>query len=268
MTCRSSSVNLSSCAPAVGAENRSHFFRASSRKAKPASSRLMINRSRKFGCPSQRGQELEGFEEMLLTSRPKFVAMAYAILRNREDAEDAIQNAAISAFNHLRTFEGRSALTTWFTRIVLNAALMIQRKRQPSWIDSHSEPGTADDTTWTERIPTPQPDPEMLCAEAETFQVIDSVLGKMRPALRQAFTMTYYNGMSNREACTSLGVPAGTFKARLFRARRYLVHHAQRSLVARLRKKVPSALFSSGKGHFEPLDTRAMDISSLEVALS
>lgn len=70
-------------------------------------------------------QQLQAFEELLLTSRPKFVGIAYAILRNKEDAEDAIQNASLSAFSHLRTFEGRSAFTTWFTRIVMNAALMI-----------------------------------------------------------------------------------------------------------------------------------------------
>jgi RNA polymerase sigma-70 factor (ECF subfamily) len=47
--------------------------------------------------------------------------MAYTILRNKEDAEDAVQDALLSAYVHLRAFEGRSALTTWFSRIVLNA---------------------------------------------------------------------------------------------------------------------------------------------------
>src|SRR5260370_26199981 len=71
---------------------------------------------------------MEAFREMFVAYRPKFVAMAHAILRNREDAEDAVQNAFVSGYLHLRSFEGRSALTTWFTRIVFNAALMIRRK--------------------------------------------------------------------------------------------------------------------------------------------
>src|ERR1700722_940533 len=81
----------------------------------------------------------EVFEKMFMASRPKFVAMARAILRNREDAEDAVQNAYLSAYLHLRSFEGRSALKTWFTRIVMNAALMIQRKRKPSTFQPLSE---------------------------------------------------------------------------------------------------------------------------------
>ncbi len=78
---------------------------------------------------------MEAFQEMFVASRSKFVAMAHAILRNREDAEDAVQDAFLSGYRHLRSFEGRSALTTWFTRIVLNAALMIRRKRKSPWMD-------------------------------------------------------------------------------------------------------------------------------------
>lgn len=59
-------------------------------------------------------------QEMFLASRGQFLRMAYVVLRNREDAEDALQNALISAYKHLRSFEGRSALKTWFTRVVLN----------------------------------------------------------------------------------------------------------------------------------------------------
>src|SRR6202007_2542609 len=99
---------------------------------------------------------VDALHEMFLASRPKFVAMAYSILRNKEDAEDAVQDAVLSAYVHLRNFEGRSAFTTWFTRIVLNAALMILRKRTNSRIDSLPEPPTADQIPWTEWIPASQ----------------------------------------------------------------------------------------------------------------
>jgi hypothetical protein len=69
-------------------------------------------------------------QELFLTSRKRFVRIAYRILRNEEDAEDAVLDAFLSACRHLREFEGRSALTTWFTRIVMNAALMVRRKRK------------------------------------------------------------------------------------------------------------------------------------------
>jgi RNA polymerase sigma-70 factor (ECF subfamily) len=184
---------------------------------------------------------MEAFEEMFVASRSKFVAMAYAVLRNREDAEDAVQNAFLSGYRHLRSFEGRSALRTWFTRIVLNAALMIQRKRKPLTIQPLHENNNPHEVNWTENIPAPEPDPEMVHAKRESLQFIDGILGKMKPVLRQAFTMTYYDELSGPEACAALGVSAGTFKARLFRARRQVLNQKERALVGPIHKTILSA---------------------------
>ena len=210
---------------------------------------------------------MEAFQEMFVASRSKFVAMAHAILRNREDAEDAVQDAFLSGYRHLRSFEGRSAITTWFTRIVLNAALMIRRKRKSPWMDPLPEPNTTDDTPWTERVPASQRDPEMVYAEEETFQRIDVLLGKMSPALRQAFTMTYYDEMSHEEAGALLGIATGTFKSRVFRARQHLMNRTQRPLVAPIRRAKHSP-FSSGKIDFQTLAARPAEISSPEIAFS
>lgn len=177
-----------------------------------------------------------------MASRPKFVAIARAILRNREDAEDAVQNAFLSGYLHMRSFEGRSALGTWFTRIVLNAALMIQRKRKSSTIRPLPENSDSHEVNWTENIPASEPDPEMVHAERETLQLIDGILGKMKPVLRQAFTMTYFDELSRQEACALLGISSGTFKARLFRARRELLDQAQRALLAPIHKTTPFAV--------------------------
>jgi RNA polymerase sigma-70 factor, ECF subfamily len=183
----------------------------------------------------------EAFEEMFVAARPKFVAMAHGILRNREDAEDAVQNAFLSGYIHLRSFEGRSALRTWFTRIVLNAALMIQRKRKLSPIQPLPENSNSSEVNWTDNVPASEPDPEMVHAERETLERINGILGKMNPALRQAFTMTYYDELSGREACAVLGVSTGTFKARLFRAKRQVLEKTERSLVAPIHKTTLSA---------------------------
>jgi RNA polymerase sigma-70 factor (ECF subfamily) len=178
---------------------------------------------------------------MFVASRPRFVAIARTILRNGEDAEDAVQNAFLSGYLHLRSFEGRSALRTWFTRIVLNAALMLQRKCKPYTIQPLPENSNSREVNWTESIPASEPDPEMVHSERETFQLIDGILGKMKPVLRQAFTMTYYDELSGPEACAVLGVSAGTFKARLFRARRQVLEQTQRALVAPIHKTTLSA---------------------------
>src|SRR4029077_9729473 len=210
---------------------------------------------------------VDALQEMFLASRPKFVGIAYSILRNKEDAEDAVQDAVLSAYVHLRSFEGRSAFTTWFTRIVLNAALMTLRKRTNSRISSLPESSSSCEVSWTDRIPTSQPDPEMACAEGETFQLIDVLLGKISPALRQSFTMTYSDKMSSREACTLLGVSIGTFKSRVFRARRHLMNLAQRSLVAPIRRATHSS-FSFEKADFQALTARPPEIASPEMSFS
>jgi RNA polymerase sigma-70 factor, ECF subfamily len=183
----------------------------------------------------------DALEEMFVSSRKRFLAIAYSILRNREDSEDAVQTAFLSAYRHLHSFEGRSALRTWLTRIVMNAALMMQRKRKPSVVRSLSESGVSYDDNWTENIPDAQPDPEMIHAERETLQRIDEKLEKLRPVIRQAFTMTYYDDLSGREASARLGVSYGTFKARLFHARRKLLAGTERSLVTPMRRSASSS---------------------------
>ena len=186
------------------------------------------------------GSRRKRFEELTWPVANDLFRLAYWRLGNRQDAEDAVQNAFLSGYLHLRNFEGRSTLTTWFTRIVLNAALMLRRKRKPSWTEAHAEPLSADDTSWMEKIPAAQPDPEMMYAEEETLQLIDVLLGRMSPLLRQAFAMTHYHEMSNEEAGALLGVTTGTFKSRLFRARRHLMKQASRLLLAPIRRAMDS----------------------------
>jgi RNA polymerase sigma factor (sigma-70 family) len=67
---------------------------------------------------------------MFWPARPRFLRIAQSILRNDADAEDALQNACLSAYLHLDAFEGRSSLKSWFTRILINATLMYKRKHR------------------------------------------------------------------------------------------------------------------------------------------
>ncbi len=97
------------------------------------------------------------------------------------------------------------------------------------------------DDGWTENIPDSQPDPEMIHAERETLQFIDEKLGELKPVLREAFTMTYYGDLSGAEACAVQGVSSGTFKARIFRARRQLLARTERALVIPIRRTPASS---------------------------
>jgi len=179
----------------------------------------------------------EALEEMFAVSRSRFLKVAYSVLRNKEDAEDAVQDAFLSAHRNLRSFEGRAALTTWLTRIVLNAALMMRRKRKPFEVKLLSETENSHHDQWLESIPDAQPNPETIHAEREALRLVEGILGKIKPVLRQAFTMTYVDELSGSEACDKLDVSFGTFKARLFRARKQVLARAERAL-----EKVPLRL--------------------------
>lgn len=177
----------------------------------------------------------DAVQEIFQRSRTRFVGLAYSILRDQDDAEDAVQNAMLSAYLHLRTFEGRSALTTWVTRIVLNAALMIRRKRKSSHIDLFPDSAAIEDPSWAEKVPGRQPNPETACLEAEKLRWIDHRLAKMSPLLRQALVTAYYDELSVEEGAALLGISEGTYKSRVFRAKGQLLQWARRSLLTLVR---------------------------------
>jgi RNA polymerase sigma-70 factor (ECF subfamily) len=227
------------CLPrAAEAENRARPHRERNRNAQIKERGLHGNTNRSPE-PVKQGA-IEAFQEMFLAARPRFVKMAWGILRNNADAEDAVQNACVSAYVHLHAFEGRSNIKTWFTRILINAALMLRRKRASPVIGQHMETGEDDEASWMEKIPVSTPDPEQAYAREERFELIDGALATLKPVLRQAFKMTYYDEISAREACAVLGISPGTFKARLLRARRRLPREVQRKLVPRVRRMARS----------------------------
>ena len=202
-------------------------------------------------------QEWEAFQEIYLASRGRFVALAYGILRNKEDAEDAVQDAILSAYRHFRSFEGRSACTTWFTRIVMNAALMIRRKHKSSRIESLPESVTEDMSSWIEKIADERPNPEMACAGKEMVRLIDGSLEKMCPALQQAFRMTYYEEVSGAEGGDLVGVSTETFKSRVHRAKNVVTRRVKRCLVMPMRRKMEPSC-SLAKDRFKGLATLAI----------
>jgi hypothetical protein len=141
VTYSSTSTNCGTRACAGAPGNRFHLSTRLNKNVRPNSRRSASHRSRSFAPAQPEDPEWEAVQEMFVALRPRFVGLAYTILRNKEDAEDAVQDALLSAYRHLRTFAGRSGFTAWFTRIVLNAALMIRRKRKPSWVDIQPESG-------------------------------------------------------------------------------------------------------------------------------
>ena len=265
MTYASRSASLSGCARTTADHKSLPVFRTRKRTTRINAFNSANSEPQSFVDTQPETAGMEAFEEMIVASRQKFLATAKAILRNKEDAEDAIQNAILSGYLHLPGFEGRSALRTWFTRIVINAALMIRRKQKLPWMSAQQETNNSDDDLQMERIRSSEPDPEMVYAELETFQHINEAIGKMKPDLRRVYTLAYRDEMSGLEARALLGVSSAAFKSRLLRARRQLLKQVQQIRVARVRT---AASCFADKNPFRPLAATKPEMGTLEVPLS
>jgi len=246
-------------------QNHSRSSRGRDHRARtnsPTSERPSPTRSEQARSASL---ECDALQEIAASPR-RFISLADSILRNKEDAEDAVQDAILSAHRHFRSFQGRSAFTTWFTRIVLNAALMIHRKRKLSRIESFPA-SSREEIPWAETIVDSQPDPERICARNETLQLLNRLVERMRQPLRQAFTMVYYDQLTNQEGAALLGISVGTFKSRVYHARQHLMKDQYSDLFRELRKQT-NLSSSSCTNDFAFPPTRLVATSSPEAVFS
>jgi RNA polymerase sigma factor (sigma-70 family) len=147
---------------------------------------------------------------------------AYRITRNRQDAEDALQDALLNAFTHIKNFEGRSSFSTWLTRIAINSALMILRKKRNCCeisIDG-GDGGMGNFATWEPRCPLD--DPESHYVRGETHKLLRKAIHQLPPVYREVIQLRQAKEHSVREIAQSLGITVPAVKSRLSRAKREL----------------------------------------------
>jgi RNA polymerase sigma-70 factor, ECF subfamily len=163
------------------------------------------------------GQEMD---DAVLLYRRSFYRSAFRHLGNAADAEDAVQDALLSAYKHLSQFRGQARISTWLSAIVINSARMQlrRRSRQPQVPLVEQNP---DEETQAlcERLPDRGPTPEEACRTAELAEHVLRMMRQLSPALRRAFQLRELDGLSIRETANVLGVAEGTVKAQLARAR-------------------------------------------------
>ena len=173
-------------------------------------------RAVEFGFFGERTQE---FDKAVSRNLPMFYKRAFRFLGNRPDAEDAVQDALLSACKHLGQFRGQAQLSTWLTAIVTNAARMqLRRRRRGSYL-SLEEPKGEDGLTYSERLPDSKPGPEEVCSASQVRDRVVNGISQLSPRLRRAFQLRDIDGLTTKEAALVLGVPQGTLKAQLARAR-------------------------------------------------
>jgi RNA polymerase sigma factor (sigma-70 family) len=143
------------------------------------------------------------------------------ITKNREDAEDAMQDAWMKAFVHIDTFEGRAAFATWFTRIAINCALMIIRKRRGR-IELSLTDGPSDETSGIPVIVEPSHGPEEQCLRREKAAFVRQAMKRLPASLGAALQFQYVHEMSIQDIAATLGITVSAAKSRLTRARHKL----------------------------------------------
>jgi RNA polymerase sigma-70 factor (ECF subfamily) len=144
------------------------------------------------------------------------------ITRNEQDAEDAVQLSLHKAFTHLPRFEGRSAFSTWLTRIAINEALMLRRKNRGLREISIDELQGSEEAARVPEIPDSSPGPESSYFQREQQELLSAAVGQLRPSMRQAIELRDLRELSVDETALITGLSIGAVKARLFHARRKL----------------------------------------------
>jgi RNA polymerase sigma-70 factor, ECF subfamily len=170
------------------------------------------------------GEEL-AFEELVRRETRHLLAVARRVLRNDDDAEDAVQQAFLSAFRALPTFNGQSRLTTWLHRIVTNAALMKLRTRGRRPEDSIEDllPNYLEDGHHVEQFSEWALPADRRLLQRETRAQVRAAIDRLPESYRTVLLLRDIEELSTEETARALGVNANTVKIRLHRARQALI---------------------------------------------
>jgi RNA polymerase sigma-70 factor (ECF subfamily) len=167
---------------------------------------------------AQRG-DLEAFNLLILRYQNLLFGVALRLLNDEDVAADAVQEALISAFRRFHTFRGDS-LRSWLARVVVNACYdeMRRKRRQHSVpLELFNAEGEEIETSYW--LVDPQADPELQYESSELESAIQRSLDKLPPIYRLMLVLVDIEGLSYEEAASAAGIPVGTVKSRLARAR-------------------------------------------------
>jgi RNA polymerase sigma-70 factor (ECF subfamily) len=165
--------------------------------------------------------DTRAFELLVERHEGKIFSLANRMTRNREDAEDVVQQSFQKAFIHLKRFEGESLFSTWLTRIAINEALMLLRRKRGTRevvLESKGEGETALPLD----IPDAGPNPEDSCLQREQERILSAAVNELTPGMRKAIELRELGELSTGETARVMGLSVGAVKARIFHGRRKL----------------------------------------------
>jgi RNA polymerase sigma-70 factor (ECF subfamily) len=158
------------------------------------------------------------YVELCLRHREMVFRTVQRITRNREDSEDVLQESWMRGFVNIRKFDGRSAFSTWLTRIAINAALMLLRKRRgihEQSLDDHLEP----DHPRIREIQEPSENPEARLLVREEQLLVRRAIRRLPPRLRLVVELRQAQEGSIQEIAVVAGISVAATKSRLLRAK-------------------------------------------------
>jgi RNA polymerase sigma-70 factor (ECF subfamily) len=158
------------------------------------------------------------FETLVGRYERKIFRLTQNITQNREDAEDAMQEAFLKAYEHLGEFQGNSRFYTWLVRIAVNQALMKLRRRRPNQVSLDEEIDTGEETMPRE-VEDWGPSPEERYGQAELSTILSDVIADLDPPFRIVFQLRDIEELSTEETAEALGLSIPAVKSRLLRAR-------------------------------------------------
>jgi RNA polymerase sigma-70 factor (ECF subfamily) len=167
---------------------------------------------------SARSGDSTAFDELLNRYEDKIFRLTRNITGNREDAEDAMQDAFLKAFSHLNDFHGESRFYTWLVRIAANEALMRLRKRRPNQF-SLDEPIQGETDLLPRELEDWEPNPEQKYADAEIGVILKELMEQIEPEYRIVLVLRDVEELSTQETAEALGVSLSAVKSRLLRGR-------------------------------------------------
>jgi RNA polymerase sigma-70 factor, ECF subfamily len=162
--------------------------------------------------------DISAFETLVGRYERKIFRLAQNITQNREDAEDAMQESFLKAYEHLAEFQGNSRFYTWLVRIAVNQALMKLRRRRPNVVSLDQELDTGEDMMPRE-VEDWGPSPEERYGQTELSGILGKVIGELDPPFRIVFQLRDIEELSTEETAEALGLSVPAVKSRLLRAR-------------------------------------------------
>ncbi|WP_416797677.1 RNA polymerase sigma factor [Ciceribacter azotifigens] len=165
--------------------------------------------------------DVQAVREIIRTHNQRLYRLVRAVIRSNADAEDVLQEAYLNAFSNLSRFAGDASLSTWLSRIALNAALARLRAQKRL---KRAAPTRA--SAEADIVPFPgsfaTADPERIMAQRQLLSMVEEATDALPETFRLVFVARVIEGLSVEETASLLDMPIATVKSRLHRARRMI----------------------------------------------